>query len=68
MKGSNDLRYGVVAQQVKQVKPEMVHRGNDGYLTVSLLDIMVAKVARQDQKIKSLEERIQKLEKLINEK
>jgi hypothetical protein len=67
MKGDCTPRYGVIAQQLLTVQPDLVQEHN-GYLTVNVLDMLTAKVARQDQKIKSLEERIQKLEKLINEK
>lgn len=65
MKGDKAKRYGVIAQQIFKVNPELVRIDKDGLYSVAYTDYLIAKVARQDEKIKSLEERIEKLEKLI---
>ena len=56
------LRYGVIAQEVEKVNPELVHTDNDGIKSVSYIDLLIAKVARQDEIIQQLLERIEKLE------
>lgn len=58
-------RYGVVAQQVEKANKNLVSENADGYKSVSYTDLLIAKVARQDQQIKDLEERIARLEKLL---
>jgi len=60
------LRYGVIAQEVEKINPYLVYTNEQGYKSVSYIDLLVAKVARQDEIINDLIKRIEKLEK--NEK
>ena len=62
---TNTLRYGVIAQELEKIAPELVSTSDDGTKAVSYTDFLVAKVARQDQQIKDLQRQIDKLEKLI---
>ena len=64
-KGRDVLRYGVVAQNLNRIAPELVHTNSDGYLTVSYTDLLVAKTARQDEQIKDLTKRVEWLEKQL---
>lgn len=52
-------RYGVIAQDVEKVAPELVHKNEKGIESVAYIDLLVAKIAR-------LEERINQLEKQVN--
>lgn len=69
---SKTKRYGVIAQDLLEVNPALVYTNNDGMYSVAYTDLLVAKTARQDQKIQSLENTIESLikriEKLENEK
>ncbi|MGB5820724.1 MAG: tail fiber domain-containing protein, partial [Saonia sp.] len=51
-------RYGVIAQELRDVHPEFVNSDDEGNLTVKYIDLLVAKNAE-------LEARIAKLEKII---
>lgn len=57
-KAENDdfhaLRYGVSAQQVAKIKPELVNEF-DGQLTVNYIDLLIDEVARLNEKIAQLE-------------
>ncbi len=55
-------RYGVIAQELEKINPELVHTNAKGYKSVAYIDLLVAKVARQDEIIKNLIQRINKLE------
>ena len=57
-------RFGVIAQEVEKVQPDLV-KIQDGVKTVSYIDLLITKVARQDEIINKL---IERLEKLENEK
>jgi hypothetical protein len=48
------MRYGVIAQQVEAIVPELVIDQN-GMKHVSYIDLLVAKVARLEQRVKELE-------------
>jgi len=60
------LRYGVVAQELETVNPHLVSTGDNGYKAVSYIDLLIAKVARQDELMKKLITQIEKLEKHEN--
>ena len=51
-KNSNKQRYGVSAQEVQKVLPELVSEDNEGNLTVAMIDFLVLKVAELERKIK----------------
>lgn len=55
-------RYGVIAQELEKINPELVYTNAKGYKSVAYIDLLVAKVARQDEIIRNLIERINKLE------
>ena len=59
---SDRLRYGVIAQELEKTNPELVFSDENGYKAVGYIDLLVAKVARQDEIIRNLIERINKLE------
>ncbi len=48
-------RYGVIAQELELVAPEMVYTDKDGMKSVGYTDFLIAKVASQDNRIKELE-------------
>ena len=56
-------RYGVIAQDIEKVNHELVRKDTEGIYSVAYIDLLIAKVARQDEKIKEQEERISKLER-----
>jgi hypothetical protein len=56
--------YGVIAQEIEQVIPEVVHIDNDGYRSVSynsIIGFLIEGMKQQQSKISDLEEKIQKL-------
>lgn len=70
MKGQK--RYGVIAQEVEKIHPEIVHTDDKGYKSVAYVDLLCLKQAEnekllkeKDGKIKELEERLSKLEKML---
>ena len=56
------LRYGVIAQQVERVAPELVYTDDKGMKSVAYTDLLVAKIARMEELIKLLEKRIKTIE------
>ena len=48
-------RYGVIAQELEEINSNLVVEGIDGMKAVNYIDLLVAKVARLEQKIKELE-------------
>jgi len=62
---SKRQRYGVIAQEVELINPELVFTNEEGVKSVGYIDLLIAKVARQDEIIEQL---IKRLEKLENEK
>lgn len=59
-KGTQGRQVGVIAQDVQQVLPEAVHRGDDGYLSVAygnLTALLVEAIKDLDQRIQALEKR-----------
>lgn len=65
---SERIRYGLIAQSVKELQPNMVYENEKGELSLGYTDILIAVVARQKQQILDLQERVERLEMLINEK
>jgi hypothetical protein len=58
-------RYGVIAQDLQKIFPDMVYQDGDGNLAVAyteLIAILINAVQAEERKIKDLEERIIKLE------
>jgi hypothetical protein len=69
-KNSNDnTQIGTSAQELEKLYPELVTVTEDGYLNVAydkLSIIALAGIDKLNEKINSLESRLEKLEKLIN--
>ena len=59
---TNRKRYGVIAQELELVAPELVYTDSMGMKSVSYTDLLVAQIAKMAEMIKSLENRIQVLE------
>lgn len=57
------LRYGVIAQDVEKINSHLINKDAQGMLSVAYIDLLIAKVARQDEVISELIKRIEKLEK-----
>ncbi len=56
--------FGVIAQEIEQVIPEVVHVDNDGFRSVSynsIIGFLIEGMKQQQSKISDLEEKIQKL-------
>lgn len=49
------LRYGVIAQQVEKYMPELVSTDGRGMKAVSYIDLLIAKIADLENRIKQLE-------------
>lgn len=60
---SKRRRYGVIAQQVEKYAPEIVHENDKGVKAVGYVDLLVVKVARQEEIINELIKRIERLER-----
>jgi hypothetical protein len=52
------LRCGVIAQELEEIAPEMVQENQDGMKMVNYIDLLVAKIARLEQRIEMLEGKI----------
>ena len=67
LKDTNDRRInlGVIAQELEKTNPEFVDTNVDGYKSVNYTELLLAKVAEQEETIKSQEERIERLETMI---
>lgn len=55
-------RYGVVAQDIEAIVPELVHTDSKGMKSVAYTDLLIAKVSQLSELINSLEKRIKQLE------
>lgn len=55
-------RYGVIAQDIEKINKDLINEDIYGTKGVSYIDLLIAKVARQDQIINDLIKRIEKLE------
>ena len=56
MKASGESGTGVIAQEVKQIHPEMVHMGSNGYYTVDMPNPWKLVKAIQEQEHQILEQ------------
>lgn len=74
--GSQPIQYGLIAEEVERVYPELVAHSTDGQVETvkyQLLDSMLlnelqkqnATITAQKEKIRSLEERLSRLESLL---
>lgn len=53
-KDDTTKRYGVSAQEVQKVLPELVTENGKGDLTVSMIDLLVLKIAQLEEKLNNL--------------
>ena len=63
--GNNLLQYGFIAQEVEKIMPDAVYTDKDGYKSVNYIEVipvLAQKIKDQDQVIKKLIERVEKLE------
>ena len=60
-------RFGIIAQEVEKYAPELVYTDEKGFKSVSYIDLLIAKTARQDEKIEELTNRLNDLEKRLEE-
>src|SRR5690606_3908047 len=51
-----EKRYGVIAQEVKEYAPELVSEGEDGFLKVAYIDLIIKKNAELTARVDELEE------------
>jgi len=49
-------RYGVIAQELELIAPELVHTKADGMKSVAYIDLLVAKIAELERRLKKLED------------
>lgn len=49
------VRYGVIAQQVEKTNPELVYEDDNGNKAVAYIDLLIAKIAELEERIKTLE-------------
>lgn len=64
-------KYGFVAQELKEVYPDLVYEGEDGILGIDyigLIPIMVTTIQEQQKRIEELENKIISLSAKVNEK
>jgi hypothetical protein len=64
----NESEYGIMAQEMKQVMPNSVRKGKDGYLQVkytSLVPLMIEGIKEQDDRILNFKNRIENLKNRI---
>ena len=50
-----EIRYGVIAQELEKVAPELVAKDKDGMLSVKYIDLLILKIAELENRIKILE-------------
>jgi len=50
-----EKRYGVIAQQVEEIAPELVRTNKDGIKSVAYIDLLILKIAELEERIKKLE-------------
>jgi hypothetical protein len=68
-KFNDDLEYGVLADELETVFPDLVKRDKQGYRVVNyvgLIPVLIEANKEQQEQIEALEERIERLEKLID--
>ena len=60
------IRFGVIAQDIEKIAPELVSTDENGNKAVAYIDMLIAKVAEMDKKINTLTQKVEDLE-FINE-
>ena len=55
--------YGVIAQEVEKIAPELVYTDEKGIKSVAYIDLIIAKIAALEKENIELLKRIEKLEK-----
>ena len=61
---SDGLQYGLIAQEVEAIIPELVHTGNDGYKSVNytqLIPFLIQSVQEQNKEIEALKKELDSL-------
>jgi hypothetical protein len=61
---TNQVRFGVIAQELERTLPELVNTDKNGMKSVNYIDLLILLVAQQKEAIKQLENRIEVLENL----
>lgn len=56
-------RFGVIAQEVEKLNPDVIYTDDKGMKSVGYTDLIIAKLAAMEQKINELEKEIKKLKK-----
>lgn len=54
-------RYGVIAQDIEKIAPQLVSTDEQGNKAVAYIDLLIAKIAEMDKQIKSLQNEVEKL-------
>lgn len=54
----NQLRYGVLAQELQTINPELVRTDCNGYMSVAYIDLLIKEVAFLKYKVSELEKKI----------
>lgn len=60
------IQFGVIAQDIEKIAPELVSTDADGNKAVAYIDMLIAKVAEMDKQLKELQQKVEDLE-FINE-
>jgi len=63
---TNQIRFGVIAQEVERYLPEVVRTDSAGTKSVYYIDMLVILVAQQKEAIERLEKRVSELGKRVN--
>jgi len=54
-------RYGVIAQDIEKIAPQLVSTDDQGNKAVAYIDLLIAKITEMDKQIKSLQNEIESL-------
>jgi len=65
MKKDTVQRYGVIAQQIEKLNPNMVYTDKDGMKSVAYIDLIIAKLASMEERITILESETTRLKDQI---
>ncbi|MEN6291845.1 MAG: tail fiber domain-containing protein [Methanobacterium sp.] len=63
---TNHLHFGVIAQEVEKMIPEVVNTNESGKKEVNYPEMLVLIAAQQKEEIKTLKDRVESLEKIVN--
>ena len=63
---TNKNHYGVIAQDVEKILPEFVNTDEAGKKSVNYTELIVLKIAQQQEEIENLKYQIRELEKALN--